>query len=204
MVKNKIGIMGGTFNPIHFGHLILAENAYEQFNLEYVYFIPSKNPPHKLKQNIADDALRFNMTKIAIQDNPHFKISSLELDREGFTYTVDTLCELSSLHPKCELYFIMGADSLFQIEKWRDTKEILKRCHILAARRDDKEDKDVLEQIAYLKQKYESDIQLLKVPKIEISSHMIRECIKKGRTVKYYLPACVEKYIIEKKIYFND
>ncbi len=121
---SKIGIMGGTFNPIHFAHLILAESAYEELNLDKILFMPSKKPPHKLNESIESDEHRIQMIQLAIKSNPHFDLSCVELEREGITYTADTLEELNRNYPQDEFYFIIGADSLFQIEDWWHPEQI--------------------------------------------------------------------------------
>lgn len=197
----KIGIMGGTFNPIHTGHLILAETAYEQFNLECVYFMPSKNPPHKNLSEIVSDEHRAHMVMLAIEDNPHFKLSSLEFQREGTTYTVDTLEYLTRKNPSEEYYFIIGADSLYQIETWRHPEKIFQMAHIVVATRYHLSDDKIMEQIKYLSQKFHTNIEILNMPAIEVSSKYIRETIKSGRSFKYYTSHAVEQYINQNKLY---
>ena len=135
--KRKVGIMGGTFNPIHFGHLLLGETAYEQFDLDEVLFMPTKNPYYKKLTNSVTEEDRVAMVRLAIEDNAHFTFSGEELDREGTTYTVETLSNLTKKNPDCEYYFIMGADSLYHIESWKDTEKILRLAVILVAGRGD-------------------------------------------------------------------
>lgn len=198
---SKIGIMGGTFNPIHFAHLILAESAYEQFSLDKILFMPSKNPPHKPHDEIVSDELRSNMIQLAIEGNPHFEFSALELDRVGTTYTYETLEELTKEYPNNEFYFILGADSLFDFEKWKNPVRILELTHIVAAGRDHFSEKKMLKQIEYLTEKYNANIHLLKTPNMDISSQMLRKKVKIGETIRYYLPDVVEEYIIKHKLY---
>lgn len=197
----KIGIMGGTFNPIHTGHLILAEAAYSQFELEVVYFMPSKNPPHKDLGEIVSDEHRSKMIMLAIKDNPHFKFSSLELEREGITYTVDTLEYLTEQNKDKEYYFIIGADSLYQIQTWRCPEKIFQMAHIVAATRYHLSNEKILEEIKYLNKEYDTSIEILHMPTIEISSKHIREKIKSRKSIKYYTPAVVEGYIENNKLY---
>lgn len=198
---SKIGIMGGTFNPIHFAHLILAESAYEQFSLDKIIFMPSKNPPHKSHEEIVSDELRSNMIQLAIEGNPHFEFSGLELNREGTTYTYETIEELTKEYPNNEYYFILGADSLFDFEKWRNPVRILELTNIVAAGRDHLSENKMKKQIEYLSEKYNANIYLLKTPNMDISSQMLRKKVKIGETIRYYLPDVVEQYIIEHKLY---
>ena len=126
----KIGILGGTFNPIHHGHLILGQTALEDFGLDKVLIVPTKNPAYKKISKNVEIEDRVNMVRMAIENHPGFEFSDIELDREGYTYTVDTLRKLTRLHPDAEYYFIMGADSLYQIESWKDPGQILSMATI--------------------------------------------------------------------------
>lgn len=195
MACEKIGIMGGTFNPIHIGHLILAEQALEQYELDKIWFMPSKTPPHKVNQYIESDVHRLELVKLAIVGHPNFSISTMEIEREGTTYTADTLELLTRHHPNNEYFFIMGGDSIFQLETWYQPEEILKRTHILAASRYGITEEKMLNQIQYLNEKYQAKVKLLRVPMIDISSNMLRSAISHGKTVRYYLPESVIEYI---------
>lgn len=198
----KIGIMGGTFDPIHIGHLLLGEFAFEQFELDEIWFLPNGNPPHKDTEEM-DTSLshRVAMVEAAIQGAPHFKISLHEAKEGVHSYTYQTMLEFHELYPGCEFYFILGADSLFSIEQWRYFKEIFPTCTILAAMRDDKDIADMQKQIAYLKEKYGADIELLRAPLLEISSTTIRERAAKDLTVHYMVPDAVADYIKEHHLY---
>lgn len=136
----KIGIMGGTFDPIHIGHLLLGEFAYEQFHLDEVWFLPNGNPPHKEVED-TEEALahRVEMVRLAVRENPHFQLSLHEAKKDCHSYTYKTLQEFHALYPENEYFFILGADSLFSIEQWKYFKEIFPSCTILAAMRDDKD-----------------------------------------------------------------
>lgn len=197
----KIGIMGGTFDPIHIGYLLLGEFAFEQFELDEIWFLPNGNPPHKDTDEM-DTLLehRVSMVKAAIKGAPHFKVSLHEA-KEGVHYTYKTLLEFHELYPGNEFYFILGADSLFSIEQWKFFKEIFPTCTILAAMRDDKDVGDMQKQIAYLKEKYAADIELLRAPLLEISSTTIRERAANGLTVHYMVPDAVAAYIKEHHLY---
>lgn len=198
---NKIGIMGGTFNPIHYGHLLLAENAYEQINLNKVLFMPVKNPPHKKKPVAVTEQQRVDMINLAISDNPHFELSTLELDREGVTYTADTLMILTKLNPDTEYYFIVGADSLFYMQEWKNPQVIFDHCTVIAANRDNSAEEEINHQIKYLETRYNAGIKLISMPTVQISSKNIREKIAGNKTVKYFLPDQVINYIQEHRLY---
>ena len=196
----KIGIMGGTFNPIHFGHLLLGETAYEQFSLDEVLFMPTKNPYYKNLGNTVTEEDRVRMVKLAIKDNAHFTFSGEELNREGTTYTVETLQNLTRKNPDCEYYFIMGADSLYHIESWKDTEKVLQMAVILVAGRGDLSS-SLSSQIEYIENKYDASIHFLNSPSLEISSNDIRRRIRAGESIRYLLPREVEEYIYEHKLY---
>ena len=136
----RIGIMGGTFDPIHIGHLLLGEFAYEQFHLDEVWFLPNGNPPHKEVED-TEEALahRVEMVRLAVRENPHFQLSLHEAKKDCHSYTYKTLQEFHALYPENEYFFILGSDSLFSIEQWKYFKEIFPSCTILAAMRDDKD-----------------------------------------------------------------
>lgn len=197
----KIGIMGGTFNPIHYGHLFLAENAYEQIGLDQILFMPSKNPPHKAKPEQISDQQRVDMITLAINDNPHFTLSTVELERDGITYTADTLTLLTKEHPDNKYYFIVGADSLFMMHNWMEPQTIFDHCTVVAASRDHVEEERMQQQAAYLRERYSADILLVEMPTIQISSANIRERVVQDKTVHYFLPDEVIAYIKNNKLY---
>ncbi len=197
----KVGIMGGTFNPIHNAHLILAEQAYYQFGLDQVLFMPTKNPPHKRKQDLESDEHRKNMILEAIKGNPKFELSTLEMDREGTTYTAETLKILHQLEKNTEYFFILGGDSLMEIETWRTPKEIFSLATIVASGRNGWSEEEIKDQCEMLKEKYHGDIQLLNVPIIEISSKLIRNRCEKMEPIRYYVPETVFSYIKEHGLY---
>lgn len=202
MEKRKIGIMGGTFDPIHVGHLILGESAYQQFDLERVLFMPSGNPPHKRhREGRATLEQRIEMVRLAIEDNSHFSLSLEEAHEKGYTYTRETLEKLTREHPDCEYYFIMGADSLFSFEEWKDPQRISELATIVVAVRDHVNDTELDEAIAHTQNKFQAKIHKLSTPNIDISSHMLRGWISSGKSCRYYLPGKVLKYIRDTDIY---
>lgn len=200
---NRTGIMGGTFNPIHIGHLIIAQKAREQFKLDKVLFMPCGVPHLKDSKDILPKTVRTELTQLAIMDNPFFELSTIEVDKKGVTYTYETLAQLKRENADTEYYFIMGADSLWTIEKWKEPEKIFADCHILAAVRNGHSLKEMEAQTAYLKGKYGADISILKYNGIEISSTMIRSMLAKGESVRSYVPEQVYNYIMQNRLFIR-
>ena len=198
----KIGIMGGTFDPVHIGHLLLGEFAYEEFGLDEIWFVPNGNPPHK-KTEYTEEALhhRIEMVKLAVSDVPYFKVILCEAKTGEHSYTYSTMQEFNRRYPENHFYFILGADSLFAIEEWRNFQEIFPTCTILAAMRDDKDVQSMHDQIDYLSDLYRARIELLRAPLVEISSTVIRRRASRGLSVRYMVPDQVDRYIEEHKLY---
>ena len=197
----KVGILGGTFNPVHMAHLIIAEIAREEAGLDDILFIPSGCSYLKDASDILPAKDRIHMTGLAIEDNSHFALSTIEIDRGGNSYTCDTLLELKHRYPDQEYYLIVGADNLFTIEEWKDPEVIFGNAKILAAVRGSKKRADMEEKIAELKEKYHADITLLHVSHVDISSSLIREKIAQGLSIRYMLPEKVREYIIKNHFY---
>lgn len=191
----KIGIMGGTFDPIHTGHLITAETVRAEYGLDKIIFIPAGSPPHKQGLKITSAAHRYIMTVLATCSNPHFFVSSLEQEREGLSYTVDTVRDLAAHYDdKTQLYFIVGADMLKDLTDWKEIRHLLKLCRFVVAARPgstDRIDKFIKEFAA----DGFSPLEYLATPELEISSTDIRERVKNGRSIKYIVPESVENYI---------
>lgn len=201
----KIGIMGGTFDPIHIGHLLLGEFAYEDFGLDEIWFLPNGNPPHK---ETADTGAsldhRIKMVKRAIQGVSYFRLNLHEANASEHSYTYQTMREFNQMFPEHEFYFILGADSLFSIEQWKYFREIFPTCTILAAMRDDKDALEMQDQILYLTEKYGARIRLLQAPLLEISSTVIRERASRNLGVRYMVPDSVAEYIKMNHLYKNE
>lgn len=197
----KTGIMGGTFNPIHYGHLLLAEQAREIAGLDEILFMPSGNSYMKNSSEIAAGEHRLAMTELALSGNSFFTLSTLEMEREGATYTCDTLRILRQRHPKTQYYFILGADNLFSIESWKDPEVILGNCHLITTARGEKSEADIEKQAAYLEQKYDTRVILLPERKIDLSSSEIRKKLQSGESVRYMVPDRVLSYIQEHELY---
>lgn len=200
MVK-KTGIMGGTFDPIHFGHLLLAQQALEELDLDEVVFMPSGNPYMKNASHVLDRKTRMEMTALAIEGHPYFRLSSMEADREGPSYTSDTLTILRRENPDCSYYFIVGADSLCSMETWKDPEQIFQNCTVVAAVRGEKTKEQIQKTAKHLTSKFKARIQILPSRCVDLSSTEIRERISKGKSVRYMLPEKVLEYIYRHGLY---
>lgn len=194
------GVFGGTFDPPHTGHLILAELARSALRLSEVVFIPAAQPPHKLDEQFADATDRMEMTRRAIAGNERFSLSTIELDRDGASYTVDTLRQLrQEWGETVDIYFILGADSLVDFPTWYNPAEILEMCRLAVVRRPGVE-VDFAELETQLPG-IEDRTYFVPAPLIEISSTKVRERVAAGRSVRYLVPRAVEKYIYEYGLY---
>lgn len=197
----NIGIMGGTFNPIHLGHLVLSEYIREGLGLDKIIFIPTGNPPHKDKDEVIRSFDRKNMVELSIRDNPYFSISTIELDRKDKSYTIDTITGLKENYRDDNLIMIIGSDSLFSIETWKSCPNLLKEISFVVADRVLRENKSLIQEIKRLNKKYKSDIKYFDTPLIEISSTEIRDRLKRGESIKYLVKEDVNKYIYENNLY---
>ncbi|MBD5543001.1 MAG: nicotinate-nucleotide adenylyltransferase [Lachnospiraceae bacterium] len=201
--EKRVGIMGGTFDPIHYGHLLLAQAAIEAENLDEVLFIPSGTPWLKDSSQVLNKKTRVSMTGIAIEDNPKFALSTIEIDREGNSYSYETLEILREKHPLTCYYFILGADSLLEIEKWKHPDRLMKSCTLLTAVRDDCDMAALKKQIDYLTDKYNASIEILPTKRIDISSTDIRQRIRVGKSIRYLLPDQIMEFIEKNHIYLD-
>jgi len=190
--------MGGTFDPIHYGHLVTAEEALVQFNLDLVVFMPTGEPARKTHRVVTPAEHRYLMTVIATASNPDFSVSRLEIDRGGVTYTVDTMLSLRDIYgPDAELYFISGADAVLEILTWKDTERLADVCTFIAATRP-----------GYDLTKFNEEpgsthlpVEFMEVPALAISSTDIRERVASRRPVRYLLPEAVATYIRKNHLY---
>lgn len=199
--RKRIGIMGGTFNPVHMAHLILAENAYRDYELDEIMMLPNGDPPHKTDMKITPAADRLAMLQLAVKDIPYFRISEMEIRRRGYSYSSVTLEDLNREHPDTDYYFIMGADSVFQIETWHDPAAVMKNCIILAATRNHTPANALRDRISELKAKYGADIRILDIPDLELSSSEIRRRTASGQSIRFMVPDAVRQYIREHHLY---
>lgn len=201
--KKKIGIFGGTFDPPHNAHLLLADAAMREFSLDGIIFMPAKLPPHKNSLNVSSVEDRFNMVRLAIEGCDGFIFSDFEEKRDGKSYTADTLTALKELNPNWEMYFIIGGDSFYDFHKWHEPSIILKNASLLVAERDiDSLNKDKDKQLEILRGIYpESKIYFLKMPKYNLSSTDIRKKISLGEDIGACVPKLVYNYIKEHGLY---
>jgi len=202
MGHKRVGISGGTFDPVHYGHLIIAQEIREKFGLDKIIFIPSGLPPHKDILNVSCAEDRFNMVCSAVESNPFFDVSRIEVEREGYTYTIDTLLQLKAMYGEdTQLFFITGADVIQELLTWRDYKRVFTMCEFVSVLRPGHKENDFLIEIDHLKREYSAIIHTIDAPLIGISSTEIRERVLKGRTIKYLVPENVEKYIYDNGLY---
>lgn len=199
--KHRVGIMGGTFDPIHVGHLITAETVRSEYKLDKIVFIPAAIPPHKQEQLVTPAFHRYNMTVLATNTNPFFEVSPIEMNRPGPSYTIDTIYELLEKYGKdTEFYFITGADAIAEISTWDRAKELLGICQFIAATRP-----GCLPDVNHIKEYFgglgEEHIHRLNTPELEISSTDIRMRVKNGMSIKYIVPLAVEQYIYKEGLY---
>ena len=198
---SKIGVLGGTFSPIHFGHLIIGEQALDEFHLDEVIFMPSGRSYLKMDMEMPPPEVRLQMVELAVKDNPRFSVSAIEIKRGGNTYTADTIDELKEVMPDTELYFITGADALHEMKKWVEPERIFKGCTVITSVRNNEKKGGLLKDISFYEEHYNAKIELLHTTNIDISSSMIRDLISKGRSVRYYLPEEVRRYILDHNLY---
>lgn len=198
MTKNqkKIGLLGGTFDPIHAGHLIVAEIIRDKLDLEKVFFVPAKKHPFKDNNFIAGEEHRLKMIHLAIDDNDHLGVSDIELQADQTSYTIDTIRKFKKEHQAddWDIHFLMGMDNLNQLHKWKNPEELVKMSKIVVFSRPGFEPDEEA-------RKFLPDIQIISVPLLQISSTQIRERVKTGHTIRYLVPPRVESYIIEHKLY---
>ena len=198
----RIGIMGGTFDPIHNGHIAVGRKAYEEYSLDEVWFMPSGIPPHKKDHHGTAAADRCAMTKLAIENEPGFYFSDFEVKREGNTYTAQTLTLLCEQYPDTRFFFIVGADSLFEFESWYKPEIILKLATLLVAGRAYAGKHRTLEdQIAYLRQRYQGEIYPLHLDLMNVASAHLRRLAAEGEDISSYVPEAVWEYICSHRLY---
>lgn len=194
--------MGGTFDPIHYGHLLIALDAAEEFSLDRVIFLPTGKSPHKQESQVTEPAVRCAMVRLAISDNPRFSMSALEAEREEISYTYQTLQKLCIMHPDAHFYFIMGEDSLDDFPGWRRPADICRMASVLVAVRGDGA-AGIQEKLKRTSEAYQADMHLLHAPVFSVSSREIRQRIRNGRSIRYLLPEEVEAFIRTHSLYME-
>lgn len=195
----KVGIVGGTFNPIHLAHLYIAYEAKCQLNLDKIIFMPAGSPPHKRNEEILEASFRYNMVYEAIKNYEDFEISNYEISKEGYSYTYETLEKFKS--DDNELYFITGADCLMDIEKWKNPEKIFNVSKLTVFNRPGYSNENLRIQKDKIERKFNTSIEFLDIINLEISSSMIRRRIKEGKRVDFFLPKEVLNFIKENNIY---
>jgi nicotinate-nucleotide adenylyltransferase len=190
----KIGVLGGTFNPPHVGHVIVAEQVLEKLGLDKVLFVPAAIPPHKKGLGILDASHRIEMLRCAIRENPHFEISELEIRRGGESYTVDTLRELKAGRPGDTLYLLVGMDLMAEFLSWHEPDQILDLAIVVVLTRPDFD-------LSKVDPAVQKKITVCEVPEIAVSSSDIRRRVKEGKSIRSLVPAAVESYIEQHQLY---
>ncbi|MEB1808148.1 MAG: nicotinate-nucleotide adenylyltransferase [Bacillaceae bacterium] len=187
----KIGILGGTFDPPHIGHLLIAQEVLEQCKLDEIWFMPANIPPHKKNDEVSSVTDRIEMVTKAIEGVEQFTVSTVELERNGPSYTVDTLKELKMKLPDVEFYFIIGGDMIEQLHTWERIDELFEYVTFVGLQRPGYSQSS----------KYAEKLQLLTIPQVDISSSDIRERLKEGRSIRYFVPEQVRQFIEERQLY---
>ena len=187
---HRIGVFGGTFNPPHLGHLIVAENAKESLRLDKVLFVPSAIPPHKSSRSLMNADRRLEMVKLAISGNLNFELSEIEIQRGGKSYTVDTLRALTLSYPKSQFYVLIGIDNLLELHTWKEPEEIFGLSEVVAINRPGFDP-------ASVRRDYSRRVTFLRSPNIDISSSDIRRRAKTGKSIRYLVSSAVETYILK-------
>ncbi|HHY09969.1 MAG TPA: nicotinate-nucleotide adenylyltransferase [Firmicutes bacterium] len=199
--KPRVGVMGGTFDPIHYGHLVTAEGARCEYDLDHVLFLPSR-PPHKDLKKVTCAEHRYMMTVLATLTNPYFEVSRIDIDRKGASYTVDTLQILREKYgTETELFFITGADAVFEIIDWKDSEQLLKLAHFIAASRPGFSFEELPAESRAWINAHEDRFHILQIPAMAISSTSIRERVRAGLSVRYLVPEQVDYYIRRHLLY---
>ena len=200
--RRRIGVLGGTFDPIHIGHLVIAEEARVRHRLDRIIFVPAKIPPHKQERSYSAAPHRLWMVALAIQDNPCFEVSRVDLDRQGPSFTVDTLRVLGAEYgDEAELYFVMGVDMLASLDMWHRPEDVIRLARIIAVSRPNHSvDMEALdERLPGIIRATD----ILETVHIGISSSDLRERVGLGLPIRYQVPACVEAYIRAHKLYLS-
>lgn len=218
-MNQRLGILGGTFNPVHLGHLAAAEEVRDRLKLEKVLFIPAFIPPHKDDEVMPSAVQRQEMVRLAVKGNAHFSVSDIEIRRGGRSYTIDTIEALRQAHTGAELYFITGLDSFLEIGTWKEWEHLLTLCSFVVLSREGHRFQDIAglgfpdvpqQELMKLDAGEKNElivssgavrVYLERIPFLDISSTDIRQRVRSGRSIKYHLPESVEHYIIENKLY---
>lgn len=197
----RLGLFGGTFDPPHLGHLILAEQCREQCALDEVWMLPSGQPPHKRSGEMTAGDRRAEMIELAVAGHPAFRVDRRELKRTGTTYTVDTLRQFHDEDPARELFFLIGADSLADLPGWRQPAQILQLATIVAVNRGDRPFPDTSALVDTVGSELAARVVRVTIPGIDLSSTDLRRRVREGRSIRYFVPRAVEAYIREHQLF---
>jgi nicotinate-nucleotide adenylyltransferase len=192
----RTGLFGGTFDPIHMGHLFVAETVRNDFNLDRILFIPAAIPPNKVGLTFSPPEVRMRMAALAVEENPHFHVSDLEIRRGGISYTIDTIrwLKASEAWQEDELFLLIGSDSLLDLRTWKDPEALLDEIRILVVKRPDFD-------VESVDSAFRDRFELVQTPLIAISSTEIRERVRLRKSIRYWVPEAVEAYIHRKGLY---
>ena len=205
--SRRIGIFGGTFDPVHLGHLILAEQGREQGNLDEIWLIPAAQPPHKQDSTLTRFDQRVEMLELAIAGNPTFKIETIENERPDLSYTADTLRELQARHPEADFHLLIGTDSLMDLPGWYQPHQVLHFASLLVMHRagyPKPSDEQIHQHFQSLTKTVPLRMQWMEDPPlVDLASSNLRQRVKQGRSIRYVVPRAVEAYVKEKKLYLD-
>jgi len=200
-VEMNIGVLGGTFDPVHNGHLIVAEEVKTRLNLVEIIFVPAGQPWLKAAKPISPAEHRLQMLRLAIADKPYFKLSTIEIERTGPSYTIDTIDELrDKFGSEDELFFILGWDSLAELPQWREPSRLIKMCYLVAVPRPGYP-RPKLKTLEVIIRGLSQRVMLMKKPEIDISASVIRERVARGLSIRHLVPEPVNRYIKEHRLY---
>jgi nicotinate-nucleotide adenylyltransferase len=202
----RIGVFGGTFDPVHLGHVICAEQCREQARLDQVWFVPAARPPHKLDRAVTPFDKRVEMLQLALAGYPAFHVDLLERDRPGPSFTSDTLAELHRLHPATEFFLLIGSDMLPDLPHWHQPERVVEQATLLIVVRPDAPllSTDQLRTLLKLPSTAPPRWQIINMPVIGIASSDLRQRLAEGRSVRYLVPRAVESYIADKHLYVES
>lgn len=202
--SRRIGIMGGTFDPVHIGHLVAAETARDAYGLDFVLFMPAGDPPHKKARHLAPKEARVSMLESAVRDNPFFIVDKTEVERAGTTYTIDTLKELGRKYAGDKLYYIIGGDTLLELHTWRCFEEVSRLCSFIVYQRPGYRTDEVRQEALRLSETYEADVCFAEGSYLDISSSDIRSRVFMNKSIKYLVPDSVESLIRNRHLYKGE
>jgi nicotinate-nucleotide adenylyltransferase len=198
----RIGVFGGSFDPVHLGHLTVAQDAVEQLELDRLIFVPAAIPPHKQGKTLASGQQRLEMLQLATESNLRFEVSDMELQRGGVSYTIDTIKQIQFEHPGAELFFIVGLDSLTILHSWKNVEQLLEICTVVPFARGGEDPAKIAEQIQ-LSRDWKTRLmeRMIRIHEVEISASEIRMRLAEGLSIRYLVPPEVEMYIAEHGLY---